>query len=107
MDIRTRAIKLEKGMKIVYPVWGDREEALHLPKKPTPNTYNIVGSRITFVDENGDVYAIPALKGIEVALILEGYTMDINLTVFFASGEAYPASKKEEWNALLNEMRSN
>lgn len=104
-NFKKRAIQLTNGMTITYPLWGGKTEEIKLELR-SPKTYNIVGSRITFIDEIGDVFAIPAIKGVESSLISEGYVRDSNLHVYFASGEAYPTSNKEDWDALLQEMRA-
>ena len=104
MSILSKAVALSEGMNITFPLWN-KSEKLNLPSKRTPKTYNTIGSRITFVNEDGITFAIPAIDGVEEALISKGYKKT-DMYVFFSGGEAYPTEKKEEWEALLKLMRT-
>lgn len=103
-NILNKAVKLEEGMNVTFPLWKTSED-LKLPQV-NPKTYNINCGRITFVDESGNIFAIPAINGAVETLISEGYERNAEMHVFFSSGEAYPTEYKEKWDSLLKEMRA-
>ena len=103
-SIKAKALKISIGMKVTFHLTGEVYTFLSIPD--TPKTFNISGGCITFVDENGNTFAIPALKGIKEILISEGYQRDTDMHIFFSDEESYPTENEAEWQLLLNEMRA-
>lgn len=67
-NIKAKAIKVTIGTKVAFPLDGGVIYTL-ISVPDTPKTYNMNGGRITFVDENGDTFAIPALKDVAETLL--------------------------------------
>lgn len=102
--IKNKAILLSDGMDVTYPLTGFLEK-LTLPSG-NAKTYNFRGGCFVFIDEIGDVYAIPALSGVKGILVASDYTRDYSLEVPFSSAEAYPSEHKVKWLKMVAEMRT-
>lgn len=106
-DIKERAIKVEDGMEVIWPI-STKVGKINLKKFfPTTKNGKIYSSRnriIAFIDEEKTMYVIPMLTGVEETLKEEGYEKSYFHVPF--SNDDYPVKEVEKWAELFDALES-
>ena len=106
-DLKCTAIKVTENSSFFYPL-GERPESSLKPQVFNPGylmKYSKKNHVISFVDENGNWYIIPALNGIEDILKNNRYKK-ASFYVPCAEDGSYPIKEKEEWETLIAAMHA-
>ena len=103
-ELKKKAILVRNGMETYFPQFACQETLrisnLHLE----PKTYAYNNSVVAFVDEEGNFYVIPDIKGTQKLLIENGYHSAYFYVPF--SNWDYPVEHKEYWESLWKEKNN-
>ena len=114
-QLKQKAVKIHDGMKVVFPQFtragvfvrskGPRQRynlkaiISHVPAK----RFSYQNDVYAFVDEHGDLYAIPGLPEVYSTLINNGYKTSNFFVPFGWYEEPVDSELSAKWNALKHE----
>lgn len=102
--LKEKAVLVYDGMETYFPQFGTQER-LHISDLNLQSlTYAYNNGIVAFVDEQNNLYVIPAFKGISELLENGGYTKRSFYVPF--SNWDYPVELKEYWENLLKEKNN-
>lgn len=101
-ELKLRAVKIEDQMDVYWPQFSRHEKVDLATLNPEAHKghYAYNNSVVAFVDEEGDLYAIPDI-GAQKILAAEGYTREYFYVPF--SNWDYPVAYEDKWKELWEE----